>query len=339
MPDLGKRAYAYAKACGIAGQSCIGRRVSRLRGLTRLADLERLIFPDQSRDLPGQELLRDLENRITRRAVRQILAIIASYSHLPEFLIRLLRAYEYADVKSLLNHLLAGETGEAVFTDLRSYGTVHWRAYPDLGALFKETEFAWLSQEDLSSMTGEENTLLQARLDRQYYGRLWESLRRLAKKDRQAGELILGEEISLRNCMWALRLRCYYGLSPEKTRAYLLDLPLKAGRSAAADAATALKFPLDNPAAWKTWRRRSFLNPEKPGEEWRPDPRFFQNAVSRYLYRLARRFFHRNPFSLDTAVCFIKLKQFEEDLLTSAAEGLGLGFSGGDILTLLGADA
>jgi vacuolar-type H+-ATPase subunit C/Vma6 len=338
MPDTGTRAYVYAKACGIAGKSCIGKRVSRLRGITRLVDLDRLIFPGESRDLPGGELLRDLERRITSRAVHQILTIVSSYLPTPEFLIRQLRVYEYADVKSMLNHLIAGESETPLVTSLKSFGTVRWAAWPDLGAMFRGTEFQKLIPEDPGSMSAEENMLLQARLDRQYYQLLWESLRRLAPKDRKAGEFILREEISLRNCMWALRLRSYYGLRPEQGQDYLLNLPLGPGRTAAGDAAAALKLPLDNPGAWKNWRRHAFLNPEKPGEEWRPDPRYFQNAVSRYLYRLARRFFHGGPFSLDAAVCFIKLKQFEEDVLTSAAEGLALGMSGGDILDLLGAE-
>jgi len=38
---------------------------------------------------------------------------------------------------------------------------------------------------------------------------------------------------------------------------------------------------------------------------------------------------------LDSCFCFIKLKQFEEDLLTSYAEGLGMGMSGKDVLAML----
>jgi vacuolar-type H+-ATPase subunit C/Vma6 len=339
MRDMGKRAYVYAKACGIIGKSYVGRGISRLRGLDRLQEMDRLVFAGESRDLPGQELLRDLERRLTGRAVKQILGIVASYSRAPELLIRLLRVYEYADVKSLVNHLAARESGNPGFTDLKSFKTVHWAAYPDLKALFQGTEFTWLLQENLGSMTGEENMLLQARLDHQYYGLLWESLRRLAKKDRKAAEFILGEEIALRNCMWALRLRCYYGMKPEKGQIFLLDIPLPSGRSTRKDALAAMKLPLDTPSSWERWKWKSFLNPWSPGESWEPDPRFFQNAVSRHLYRLALRSFRRQPFSLDTAFCFIKLKQFEEDLLTSVAEGLGLGMSGGDTLKLLEADA
>jgi vacuolar-type H+-ATPase subunit C/Vma6 len=335
MPDRGKRAYVYAKVCGIIGKSFTGKGLPRLRGLTRLTDLDRLVFPGESRELPGDELLRDLENRITRRTVRQIISIVSSYSTVPELLVRLVRVYEYADVKSLLNHISSGEAGPPVFTRIKPFGTVNWEGYPDLKAMFQGTEFEWISGDFPESPEGKDAMLLQARVDRQYYGLLWESLRRLAGKDRAAGEFILGEEISLRNCIWALRLRYYYGMGLEEGRAFLLNIPLRSGCSTAADAEKALEFPVDSFSPWESWSRKLFLNPGIPGELWKPDPRFFQNAVSRYLYRLALRSFRRRPFSLDTAFCFIKLKQFEEDLLTSVAEGLGLGMSGGDTLSLL----
>jgi vacuolar-type H+-ATPase subunit C/Vma6 len=338
MPDRGKRAYVYAKACGIIGKSFTGRGLSRLRGLTRLSDLDRLIFPGENRELPGHELLRDLENRITRRTVRQIMSIVASYSRAPELLVRLVRVYEYADVKSLLNHLGSGEPSPLVYTPLKPFGTVAWEAYPDLKAMLRETEFEWIAREAEEALEGKDVLLLlllEAGIDRQYYRLLWESLRRLAGKDRAAGEFILGEEISLRNCIWALRLRYYYGMGREAGSPFLLDIKLRSGRSTAEDAEKALDFPVDSFAPWESWNRKNFLNPGIPGELWKPDPRYFQNAVSRYLYRLALRSFRRRPFSLDTAFCFIKLKQFEEDLLTSVAEGLGLGMSSGDTLNLL----
>jgi vacuolar-type H+-ATPase subunit C/Vma6 len=339
MPDSGKRAYAFARASGIIGKSCVGRRVSRLRGLTQLTELDGLLFSGETRNLPGEELLRDLEKRITGRAVKQMISIVGSFSKPPETLARLLRAYEYSDVKSLLNFLNSGEKGPPSFTDIRPFGTVRWGAYPDLEAMFRGTEFSWVSGEKPRSMTGADLMILQARLDHQYYDRLWKSVLRLPKGDRRAAERILGEEISLLNCMWVLRLRHYYQMSAGEIQAHLLDIRLRSGRSAAADAAAALGFALDNAAAWQSWRRRAFLNPEIPGEFWQPEPRFFQNAASRYLYRLACRYFRGRPFSLDAMICFIKLKQFEEDLLTSVAEGLGMGLPGGDTLTLLGVEA
>jgi vacuolar-type H+-ATPase subunit C/Vma6 len=334
MPAGGERAYVYAKACGIIGRSFTGKRIPRLRAVTRLSELERLVFPLPARDLPGRELLKDLERRIAGRAVKQILTIVDSFARPPELLIRLLRVYEYSDLKTCLNLISAGEKNAPAFTDIGRFRTLRLEAFPDLDAMVRGTEFD-LIREKAPALRGGDTIPAQTALDRRYYTRLWESLRRLPAHDRGAAEKILGEEIALRNCVWALRLRTYYGMEAGEGGEHLLDLPLKSGVSAAADAEAALEFPLDSRSAWKGWARESFLNNEKSGESWKADPRFFQNRVSNYLYRLALRLFRRRPFSLDTAFCFIKLKQFEEDLLTGVAEGLGMGMSGEDVLAVL----
>jgi hypothetical protein len=54
---------------------------------------------------------------------------------------------------------------------------------------------------------------------------------------------------------------------------------------------------------------------------------------------MARKAFRSNPSSLDTIFCFIKIKQFEEDVLTSSAEGLGLGMASREVFGMLGVEA
>jgi vacuolar-type H+-ATPase subunit C/Vma6 len=333
MPVSGERAYVYAKACGIIGKSFIGKRISALEGVSRLSELDRLVFPQASRDLPERELLADLENRIIGRSIKQIITIVDSYKKPPPLLRRLIRVYEYGDLKSTLS-ALAGRGGKMpAFTDIGRFGTVNFKAYPDLPAMVKGTEFEFLLQEKLSDDAGSGVIHLQIKLDRHFYTSLWRDLLSLPKKDRFSAERILSEEISLRNVIWALRLRTYYGLPPEEVRNMIFSLPEK--KSLTEDAESSLSMALDNHADWERWKRISFLNPEIPGRPWRADPRVFQNAASEYLYRLARLSFRMRPFSIDTAFCFIRLKQFEEDILTSMAEGLGLGMLSRDVFDLL----
>ncbi|MDR3173888.1 MAG: V-type ATPase subunit [Treponema sp.] len=350
MPGSGERAYVYAKVCGIVGKSLVGKRISALTRVDRLSALDRLIFPKGSRELPERELLPDLERRITGRAVSQILSIVSSYSRPPELLLRLLGTWEYADLKSALNALVSGEPAFPNWTDLGPFGTLRFAAYPDLAAMIKGTEFEFLLDRELNLVKGGDAVKAQTELDKHYYSSLWLALKKLAPGDRTASERILGEEISLRNCIWALRLRTYYGMSSVEVSERLMDIrhfktgklsrrpspsPRGTGRSLAADARASLDFALDNRPAWKGWQREQFLNPELPGRSWAADPRYFQNAAGDYLYKLALRFFRRRPFSIDTAFCFIRLKQYEEDLLTSVAEGLGLGMSSQDVFAML----
>jgi vacuolar-type H+-ATPase subunit C/Vma6 len=340
MPGAGERAYVYAKACGIVGKSFLGKRISRLEGLTRLSELDRLVFPRTNRDLPERELLVDLEKRIIGRSVRQILAIVDSFSRPPELILRLVRSYEYGDIKSVLSAVGGQNPGipakPPFFTDLGRFGTVNFSAYPDLNAMLTGTEFEFLLKEKLDSVTEGAASDLQIKLDQQYYTSLWESIRILPKNDSRCIENIIAEEISLKNAVWALRLRTYYRMSAEEVRSRLVSTPrARDRRSLAEDAAASLSMALDNYADWEKWKRVEFLNPPRPGEAWTADPRYFQNAASEYLYRLARSCFRRRPLSIDTSSCFIKLKQFEEDVLTSVAEGLGMGIPARDIFALL----
>ncbi|MDR3166855.1 MAG: V-type ATPase subunit, partial [Treponema sp.] len=203
MIGSGERAYAFAKACGVIGKSFVGKGISRLGSITRLTDLDRLVFPQKTRDLPERELLVDLERRVTGRVVKQITTLVGSFSNPPELLLRLVRAYEYGDIKSVLSAITGEGTKKPEFIDLGDFGTVNFTAFPDLAAMVKDTEFAFLLAEDIH--TDKDGILVQTRLDRNYYTLLWNSLFSLPRKDRAAIEKILAEEISLRNASWALR--------------------------------------------------------------------------------------------------------------------------------------
>ena len=335
MPG-GERAYAYAKACGIIGKSFIGKRLSGLQNVTRLSELDRTIFPASSRDMPEKELLVDLEGRIIDRAVKSIITIVGCFPMPPEFLILLIRGYEYADLQNALASFPDNEKSPPAHTELGSFGTVRFSAWPDIRAMIEGTAFGFLL--DKNGKLKEEGITLQTTLDRHYYSALWKSLSSLSRKDRYAAEKILADEISLKNSCWALRLRTYYEMPLNELKNHLIDIRVaKPGRRSLADEATdCLEFPLDDVAAWSSWRWKQFLNPVQGGEAWRADPRYFQNAASRHLYRLAKRYFRMRPFSLDSVFCFIKLKQFEEDVLTSNAEGLGMGMSSRDVISVLG---
>jgi hypothetical protein len=343
MPGAGERAYVYARACGMIGKSFVGKGVARLEGITRLSELDRLVFAGEARDLPERELLVDFEQRVLNRAAAQIITIVDSFRNPPELLVRMARDFEYADLRRAIAAAAVGEKQAPALTGIGRFATIDFAAYPRFDKMLADTEFGFLL-EDLKDLSGVSTTLIQNKLDRQYYTALWNSLHKLAPSDRSSIERILAAELSLRNAAWALRMRGYYGMAAEQVRDYLVFVPAQggsAGRRAktptlADDALASLGLALDNPAEWARWRWVKFLNPGVPGEQWAADPRFFQNAAARHLYRLAWLSLHRRPFALDTAACFIKLKLFEEDLLVSVAEGISLGMGSRETLDLMG---
>ncbi|MDR0324272.1 MAG: V-type ATPase subunit [Treponema sp.] len=320
--------YAYAKACGIIGKSFVGKRKKALSPVKTLAEFDRLVFGEFQRETGGGEykpLLLDLERRIEKRAVRQILSIVNCFQKPPEVIVRQLRAYEYTDLKTCLHHIEKGDNKILYFYDIGRFKTVQFKAFPNLKAMLSGTEFEFLYLDEMQNKKMDVRHI-ENLLDTHYYLELKKSLRELSGEDRALIERILNDEISLNNCIWALRLRNYYNKTSEETIKYLTHYD---------EARVLLDLPLNNRSLLSGWKWEKFLNPEHPGEHWKLDPRYFQNAASGYLHRLALSGFHRIPAAVSSVFCFIKIKQFEEDLLTSIAEGLNFGLSSAEIFKFL----
>ena len=328
MASMGEHAYAYAKACGIIGKSFVGTRMRLLEKAGNLSELDRIVFPDSSQSLPEKELLFDLEKRLGERAIKSILSILRSFTKPPEFLVLLVRGYEYADLKNALVAAFEKEKSAPPFTDIGRYQTVRFKEWPDIRKMLEGTEFDFLLSKGNIIDKGKGSITLQSLLDKRYYNSLWKSLFLLPRRDRHITEKILSDEISLNNSCWALRLRTYYNMRPDEVKGHLVEIK-------AEEALASLEYPLDSFEPWANWHWRRFLNPETGGRFWNANPRHFQNAASQYLYRLAKNRFHSAPGELSTTFCFIKIKQFEEDLLTSIAEGLGMGMNSADVFQLL----
>ena len=332
MRATGELAYAWAKASGITGKMFLGPRVSRLYSVSRLSELDRLLFPDAPSDLSERELSVVLERRISARAVARTIRIVSLFSSPPPALRRIVSAFEYAALSGCLAAAAAGERKLPAVPELGVFGNLNYDAYPDLVKMTAGTEFVWVAD---SLAAGTPLVELETELDRRYYAALWKDVSALPEADRAAFERLVAEEIELKNIVWALRLRFYFGIEGAELERRLVDVGRK-GMSLADEARRATAFALDRRIDWKRWKRRDLLNGEIPGEAWKVDPRRVQNAAAGRIYRLARSLFRANPFSLGSIACFAKIVQFEEDMLTSVAEGLVLGIGPKDVLVSLG---
>jgi vacuolar-type H+-ATPase subunit C/Vma6 len=331
--------YAYAKACGIIGKSFIGKRISSLYGLYTLNDLDRLVFPDYYPNLPLKELLPDLENRISMRAVNQILSIVDSYSKPPKIIEYMIRAYEYNDLKTCIHAIIAGKKELPRICNIGRFRTINFKAFPDIKKMLENTEFEYLLNEKLQSISHNIDTVnIEAEIDDLFYNGLAKSLEQLPDEDHWVMQRFLFDEISLHNSAWALRLRSYYNKGEDDIKKFLLDIRIRGKKKGflTAEAVQSFEFPLDSRNQWDKWKWEELLNPEEPSLHWVLDPCYFQNAASNYLFKLALRYFRRNPMAVSAIFCFIKLIQIEEDILTSIAEGLALGMDSNAVFSLFG---
>ncbi|MDR2783023.1 MAG: V-type ATPase subunit, partial [Treponema sp.] len=296
----GEYAYIYAKICGIIGKSFVGKRILSLMNVNRLAELDRLVFPEGSRELPERELLPDLEKRITARSIAQIGTIIGCFRNPPELLVIMLQSYEYENLKNALAALANNEAKPSRITDIGKFRTVNFEAYPDIAGMLKNTAFVFLLNDlkEAPEMLQDAITL-QSKLDKHYYTRLYAALEQLPGADRFGIKKILDSEIQLRNVSWTLRLRTYYNMHVERIKTMLITIDDK--KDLSSDAIASCAFSLDVPGDWARWKWAEFVNSEittPSSSYWTIDPRYFQNKASRHLYKCAYKNFHAKPFSL-----------------------------------------
>ena len=146
MINPGEQAYAYAKACGIIGKSYVGKKMHELERVTRLSELDRMVFSDSFANLPERELLYDLERRIEDRAANSILKIVRGFSTPPKFLVLLLRGYEYTDLKNAVIAAIEKEENAPPHTDLGRFQTVNFDAWPDIPKMVQGTQYTFLPE-------------------------------------------------------------------------------------------------------------------------------------------------------------------------------------------------
>ncbi|MCL2266151.1 MAG: V-type ATPase subunit, partial [Treponema sp.] len=289
----------------------------------------------------GKQLLAELERKITERALSRILSVVKSFSIPPLLLIYTLKSYELSALKECLCAASDSKKEIPSFCDTGSFSSIRYSAYPDIAAMLKNTEYkSYINKNAVES--GADIAALEVKLDYYFYERLFKSLSDLSGDDYETARKLLCDEISLRNCIWALRLRGYYEKNEAQTSACFMNFAAARGsqkkENLAFAAKASLKFHLDVRQHWTGWKWEKFLNADEPPAHWNADPEYFQNAASRYLYLHSFKIFHSFPVSVSSIYCFIKLIMFEEDLLLSAAQGLALGMESSAVLKMLGVD-
>jgi hypothetical protein len=106
MPTTGEISYAYAKACGILGKSFVGKRLKLLTNVSRLADIERLVFTSEQKNISDKELVVDMEERIEERSLALLQQIIQSFRQPGDFLSLLCRWTEFKNKENDYYNLL-----------------------------------------------------------------------------------------------------------------------------------------------------------------------------------------------------------------------------------------
>lgn len=314
--------YAYAKTSGKFAKAFVAERANRLFAVKSLSELWQLVLQTEVPAVPEAVLAQMLEKQAEKRFIGEFCALMRSFSEPNPVALQLLRSYDYSNLKKINFALRTGSNQLPELTDIGGFGVLNYGAWPNCAKMTRGTPFSWYTKPvDSRGITQFEHDL-----DCQYTRELWEAAKQFTGEERDALISLIGEEIVLTNCIWAIRLRLYYDMSGEDVKKHLV-WESKIGCVTDCLASSALKvlsFPLDSYEAWAKWQYAPLLNPHEEGNFWTVDPRYLTRAANARINRQALRLFHKFPCSPAFIVPWFKIKQYELDCIRTAVEALRL---------------
>ncbi|MCX7023113.1 MAG: V-type ATPase subunit [Spirochaetes bacterium] len=318
MADVFELAYVYARVCGALSRAFVGERAAQAARSGKLADLWRSVFGNSAPALPEGALLKEAERKAVAGAFREFQVMASALESREPFFEALRRKTEFSRVKRILACARDGSTELPPVFDTDLKPEIDDSGYPDPLAMFGQGRYSWIDGEAFTDLPAAEN-----RLDRQFYGELWESLGTVPARRRGALADLVKLEIELENVVWALRLRRYYGMDVEQVEPLLAKVR---GPDVVKPALQTLSYRMDARGDWSGWRWERLLRDSGPVDTgWKLDVRKVETAARRYLYRAVRHALHFNPFTYTPLYCFFKIKEFETAVILGLFEGIHLG--------------
>lgn len=322
MDKSGAAAFVYAKASGMLARSFIGERTAKLFEPKSLSELWTLVFDDEVPVVPEIMLARQLELKARQKFISDFSMLLGCFTHPEPVALVLLRFYDYCNLKDILHAARNGKTSLPELADIGSFSMLNYKAYPDIKAVTEGSPLSWV--EEVPSVSAQKD--LDFMMDRHYIKSLWDAVEKVPVLERQPVKKLIQEEISLKNCIWAIRLKLYYEMGAEEIKKILVS----EGKEPSLDdklsgeAVRILDFSPDSYDDWADWRYADLLNPFDVSEVWTADPRWIEQKARVYLNKKALKQFHLHPFQADVLVSWFKIKQYELDCIRTAAEALRL---------------
>jgi len=333
MDQSGASVYVYAKASGMIARSFIGKKTQQLFDVHSLQDLWMLVFKNEVPLIPEVMLAQKIEKTAEEHFIKDYKMLIACYDKPADVLVQLLRFYDYRNLKAIGAALCSGDTKMPDISDIGIYSRLDYSAWPDLKRITRKSPVSWYN----TVPTWENQKELDRRLDVQYTKDLWNSVQSLPVLERETVSDFLQQQIILQNCEWALRLRVYYNMNRDEIIPWLVCDEKEGHKNdtLAGQAIRMLDLPLDDYSAWHAWKYKSLLNVSNTAE-WKLDPRWFEQAVSRKINKIALSMFHKIPFSSLVLVSWFKIKQNELNMIRTATERLRLNVSDSQLQQFIG---
>ncbi len=322
MDKASASSYVYAKASGMLARSFAGQRAASLFEVKKLSELWSLVFTDEVPVVPEEMLAEKIERKAELAFVNDFKNLLECYSKPEPVSLALLQSYDYSNLKDISHALQNGEKELPSIVDIGRFSMLRYDEWPSLSKITENSQLSWYNTVPSRS----EQKEFDLKLDTQYMLSLWKAVEKVPAAERKTVAELVHEKLRLQNCIWALRLKVYYGMSDEDIIKNLVFINEADGiqDSLAGEAVTVLSFAIDTYSDWSDWKYAYLLNPYTEGEVWQVDPRWLEQSVILDINKKAMKHFHRNPFTADVLVSWFMIKQYELNCIRTAAEGLRL---------------
>jgi vacuolar-type H+-ATPase subunit C/Vma6 len=318
VPQGFDSAYAYARVCGSLARSYLGERASTLAMSARVGEAWRAIFGELPPVLPEAELASAAERGVRKRAMEALRSIAGSLLSEEPFFAALVRKWEFAYLKNVLAAIVErspaapGTEGSPLDPEFDPQG------YPDIDKMLRRTRYQWVIESGLDDLPAVKN-----RLDRQYYGELWNSIRTIPSGLEGTIPELLRVEAELENLVWGLRLKRYYSMVAADIEPLLIGLD---GIDVRTPTLRAVGLRADSRSEWAGWKWEKLVpdSRREDGGDWYFDVRGFELAARGYLYRRLYRRLHLEFESYVPLYAYFRIKEYETMAIHGIIEGIKL---------------
>lgn len=323
MEKSGGSAYVYAKASGILGKSFVGSRSENLFNAQSLSELWEMVFNSPVPSVPEVLLANKIENEASRKFIHDYLKLLEVYSNPDRFLVSILDRIEVENLKVFAASASLSEQNIPRFTDLGKYAVLDYKAYPDIQKMTKGTVWEWYDH--VPSL--DERQKLSYRLDLFEIKDFWDSLNHIGDNTRDALVEFYRKDLSIKNMIWALRLKVYYNMSALDIVQNLFYVGIKPciEDPICGYAFAVLDKAVDSFDDWQSWHFARYLNPHVDGVVWKVDPVWIEQRFRADEAKNALQIFHQYPMTTATLAMYFRLKQQELNCIRAATEALRLG--------------
>ncbi len=322
MDKSGAYSYIYAKTSGILGKSFIGSKVNKLFEFKKLPDLWTLLFNEPVPLLPEVLLADAIEKEAFKRFLKQYTKILELLDNPEDILLSQLSIYEVENLKEISAALCAEEKSCPPLIDIGSFATIRKNYWPDLQKITENSEYSWYKV----APSIHQQQLMEYRLDEQFIKKIWNSAQKVSDEGKEALVEFIKEDYSLRNVIWALRLKVNYQFTKEeimKELFYVSSTP-NMEDPIASTAIQLLDKQIDVYENWYDWKYKSCLNPHVDGEVWNVSPSWIEKKAKMLMNKKAITLFHQYPSTTTSVFTWSKIKQYELTSIRTAVESIRL---------------